>query len=78
MREAKKDRHKNIHFGNILCGLLNFCPKKYQLYLLFNFSFQILNLKSNIQTKADLGRRLVSDLEYTLKLIKNHKVSKKF
>ena len=45
MREAKKDRHKNIHFGNILCGLLTICPKKYLLYLVFNFYFQILSLK---------------------------------
>ena len=76
MREAKKDRNKNIHFGNILCGLLNICPKKYLLYLVFNFSFQ--TLLSIIQTKADLGRQHVSDLDYTLKLMKNLEISKKF
>ena len=71
MREAKKDRNKNIHFGNILCGLLNICPKKYLLYLVFNFSFQI-------QSKTYLVRQHVSDLEYTLKFMKNLKMSKIF
>ena len=75
IREAKKDHHKDFHFEDILSGLLNICPKKYLLYLVFNFSFQ--TLLSIIQTKADLGRQHVSDLEYTLKLMKTREISKK-
>ena len=75
IRKAKKYHHKDFHFEDNLSGLSNICTKKYLLYFVFEFFFP--NIQSIIQTKADLGEQHVQDLEYTLKLMKTHKISKK-